>query len=173
MGTIAKIVAKIPITTNDVVASNWRNSYDRHMLLTGNQLKAARALAAVDQAWVAKAANVAVNTIRNMESRGSRIHNERRSHGQERSTGPRAGWYRVHQWQPARGKNEAMETWREGAITRRLGTLRFNVRDGAEGSWDGRRVSGAYRPNSWGHFRLRLASGTVTGWLSTIYFETA
>ena len=40
------------------------------MLLTGNQLKAARALAAVDQAWVAKAANVAVNTIRNMESRG-------------------------------------------------------------------------------------------------------
>ena len=40
------------------------------MLITGNQLKAARALAGVDQAWVAKAANVAINTVRNMESRG-------------------------------------------------------------------------------------------------------
>jgi transcriptional regulator with XRE-family HTH domain len=40
------------------------------MLITGNQLKAARALAGVDQMDVAKAANVAVNTIRNMESRG-------------------------------------------------------------------------------------------------------
>jgi transcriptional regulator with XRE-family HTH domain len=40
------------------------------MLMTGNQLKAARALAGVDQLSVARAANVAVNTIRNMESRG-------------------------------------------------------------------------------------------------------
>ncbi len=41
------------------------------MLITGNQLKAARALVGVDQAWVAKAANVAINTIRNMESRAA------------------------------------------------------------------------------------------------------
>jgi transcriptional regulator with XRE-family HTH domain len=40
------------------------------MLITGNQLKAARALADVDQLTVAQAAKVAVNTIRNMESRG-------------------------------------------------------------------------------------------------------
>ncbi len=40
------------------------------MLITGNQLKAARALAGVDQLAVAQAAKVAVNTIRNMESRG-------------------------------------------------------------------------------------------------------
>ncbi|MBV8895022.1 MAG: hypothetical protein JO051_00815 [Acidobacteriaceae bacterium] len=41
------------------------------MLITGNQLKAARALIGVDQAWVANAANVAINTIRNMEGRGA------------------------------------------------------------------------------------------------------
>ena len=41
------------------------------MLITGNQLKAARALVGADQVWVAKAANVAINTIRNMESRGA------------------------------------------------------------------------------------------------------
>jgi transcriptional regulator with XRE-family HTH domain len=40
------------------------------MLITGNQLKAARALAGVEQLSVAQAAKVAVNTIRNMESRG-------------------------------------------------------------------------------------------------------
>jgi transcriptional regulator with XRE-family HTH domain len=40
------------------------------MLITGNQLKAARALAGIDQLSVAQAARVAVNTIRNMESRG-------------------------------------------------------------------------------------------------------
>jgi transcriptional regulator with XRE-family HTH domain len=40
------------------------------MLITGNQLKAARALAGVDQLSVAQAAKVAINTIRNMESRG-------------------------------------------------------------------------------------------------------
>lgn len=39
-------------------------------LLTGNQLKAARALVGVDQAWVAKAADVNINTIRNMEACG-------------------------------------------------------------------------------------------------------
>jgi hypothetical protein len=40
------------------------------MLVTGNQLRAARALAEVDQQWVADRARVSVNTIRNMEARG-------------------------------------------------------------------------------------------------------
>jgi transcriptional regulator with XRE-family HTH domain len=39
-------------------------------LTIGNQLKAARALAGVDQQQVAEAAGVNVNTIRNMEARG-------------------------------------------------------------------------------------------------------
>ena len=38
------------------------------MLTTGNQLKAARALAGVEQTEVAAAANVHVNTIRSMEA---------------------------------------------------------------------------------------------------------
>ena len=40
------------------------------MLSTGNQLKAARALAGFDQAGLAERASVNVNTIRNMESKG-------------------------------------------------------------------------------------------------------
>jgi hypothetical protein len=40
-------------------------------LVTGNQLKAARALAEVDQQQVADAAKINVNTIRNMEARGN------------------------------------------------------------------------------------------------------
>ena len=40
------------------------------VLVTGNQLKAARALAGVDQQQVAESAGVNVNTIRNMEARG-------------------------------------------------------------------------------------------------------
>ena len=39
-------------------------------LVTGNQLKAARALAEIDQQQLAKAGEVNVNTIRNMEARG-------------------------------------------------------------------------------------------------------
>jgi transcriptional regulator with XRE-family HTH domain len=39
-------------------------------LTTGNQLKAARALAGVDQQHVADSARVNVNTIRNMEATG-------------------------------------------------------------------------------------------------------
>ncbi|QGM97804.1 helix-turn-helix transcriptional regulator [Methylocystis parvus] len=39
-------------------------------LTIGNQLKAARALAEVDQKWVAEKSGVSVNTIRNMEARG-------------------------------------------------------------------------------------------------------
>ena len=42
------------------------------MLTTGNQLKAARALAGVDQQQVADSAHVNVNTIRNMEARGAK-----------------------------------------------------------------------------------------------------
>jgi transcriptional regulator with XRE-family HTH domain len=41
-------------------------------LATGNQLKAARALAGVDQQQVADSAKVNVNTIRNMEARGAK-----------------------------------------------------------------------------------------------------
>jgi transcriptional regulator with XRE-family HTH domain len=40
-------------------------------LTTGNQLKAARALAGIDQQQVADSAGVNVNTIRNMEARGA------------------------------------------------------------------------------------------------------
>ena len=39
------------------------------MLTTGNQLKAARALAGFDQSALAEQAGVNVNTIRNMESK--------------------------------------------------------------------------------------------------------
>lgn len=42
-------------------------------LTTGNQLKAARALAGVDQQQVADSAGVNVNTIRNMEARGAEL----------------------------------------------------------------------------------------------------
>lgn len=38
------------------------------MLSTGNQLRAARALVDMDQGALAKAADVSVNTIRNMEA---------------------------------------------------------------------------------------------------------
>jgi transcriptional regulator with XRE-family HTH domain len=41
-------------------------------LATGNQLKAARALAGVDQQQVADSAGLNVNTIRNMEARGAK-----------------------------------------------------------------------------------------------------
>jgi transcriptional regulator with XRE-family HTH domain len=43
------------------------------VLTTGNQLKAARALAGVDQQQVADSAGVNVNTIRNMEARGAEL----------------------------------------------------------------------------------------------------
>ena len=43
------------------------------VLTTGNQLKAARALAGVDQQQVADFAGVNVNTIRNMEARGAEL----------------------------------------------------------------------------------------------------
>ena len=41
-------------------------------LTTGNQLKAARALAGVNQQQVADSARLNVNTIRNMEARGAK-----------------------------------------------------------------------------------------------------
>ena len=41
------------------------------MLTTGNQLKAARALAGVEQLALAEASGLSVGTIRNMEARGS------------------------------------------------------------------------------------------------------
>ena len=42
-------------------------------LTTGNQLRAARALADVDQKWLAEKSGVSVNTIRNMEARGGEL----------------------------------------------------------------------------------------------------
>lgn len=42
-------------------------------LNTGNQIKAARALADISQIELSKSANVNVNTIRNMEGRGGKI----------------------------------------------------------------------------------------------------
>lgn len=42
-------------------------------LTTGNQLKAARALASLNQEQLAERSGVNVNTIRNMEARGSEI----------------------------------------------------------------------------------------------------
>jgi DNA-binding XRE family transcriptional regulator len=41
------------------------------MLTTGNQLKAARALAGLDQGTLAKAAGVSINTIVAMEKKGA------------------------------------------------------------------------------------------------------
>jgi transcriptional regulator with XRE-family HTH domain len=42
-------------------------------LTTGNQLKAARALASLNQEQLAEKAGVSVNTIRNMEGRGDEM----------------------------------------------------------------------------------------------------
>jgi transcriptional regulator with XRE-family HTH domain len=41
------------------------------MLTTGNQLRAARSLVAMDQVSLASASGVSANTIRSMEARGS------------------------------------------------------------------------------------------------------
>lgn len=43
------------------------------MLTTGNQLKAARALAGIDQGELARRAGVNINTISSMEKRGAEI----------------------------------------------------------------------------------------------------
>ena len=40
-------------------------------LITGNQLRAARSLAGVEQKWLADRSGVSINTVRNMESRGA------------------------------------------------------------------------------------------------------
>lgn len=40
-------------------------------LITGNQLRAARALSGVEQKALADASGVSINTIRNMEARGA------------------------------------------------------------------------------------------------------
>lgn len=49
----------------------------RMELISGNQLKAARALAGVDQNWVAKAAKVSISTVRSMEAKASAPINSR------------------------------------------------------------------------------------------------
>lgn len=40
-------------------------------LITGNQLRAGRALAGVEQKWLAEKSGVSINTIRNMEARAA------------------------------------------------------------------------------------------------------
>lgn len=42
--------------------------YERHMPISGNQIRAARALVNIEQVDLARLAGVSVNTIRNMES---------------------------------------------------------------------------------------------------------
>jgi DNA-binding XRE family transcriptional regulator len=69
LGFTTNKVVLVPIAGENV-ARNHKLGYCTQMLITGNQLKAARALAGIDQLAVAQAAKVAVNTIRNMESRG-------------------------------------------------------------------------------------------------------
>ena len=69
MGVTTNLVVTIPIALPNV-ARNYNPRYGTQMLSTGNQLRAARALAGVDQQAVARTAKVAVNTIRNMEARG-------------------------------------------------------------------------------------------------------
>lgn len=52
------------------VAVNRLFGYKTHMAITGNQLKAARALAGLDQRGLAELASVGINTVRNMEAAG-------------------------------------------------------------------------------------------------------
>ncbi len=49
------------------------------MVLTGNHLKAARAIAGLDQAALADLAGVSINTIRNMEAAGASLVGGRQS----------------------------------------------------------------------------------------------
>jgi len=143
------------------------------MLVTGNQLKAARALAAVDQVWVAKAANVAVNTIRNMENRGPEaitsgavtVRNVQLAlerAGIEFTNGNQPG-VRTKQWEPGE-KVRLRENSEPYSST-------FGMEPKEVATVEEYQVPGAQVPP--GHFRLQLASGTVTGWLLTIYFEKA
>ena len=61
----------IPIGPMNVAVNRNYRYHTQMALITGNQLRAARALAGVDQAWLAERSGVSVNTVRNMESRGS------------------------------------------------------------------------------------------------------
>jgi hypothetical protein len=54
----------------ETVAVNLVCGYFTHMAISGNQLKAARALAGLDQKALADGAKVSINTIRSMESAG-------------------------------------------------------------------------------------------------------
>jgi len=56
-----------------LVAVNYVFGYDRHMSMTGTQIRAARALLEMEQSDLAERASVSINTIRNMEAKGSKI----------------------------------------------------------------------------------------------------
>ena len=63
-------MGNLPYLSKDV-AVNLMLGYFRHMAISGNQLKAARALAGFDQKELADAADVGINTIRNLEASGA------------------------------------------------------------------------------------------------------
>ena len=52
------------------VAVNHEIGYENHMAISGNQIKAARALIGMEQSELSEKAGVSVNTIRNMEAKG-------------------------------------------------------------------------------------------------------
>lgn len=56
-----------------LVALNHVFGYDPHMSMTGTQIRAARALLEMEQSDLAARASVSINTIRNMEAKGSKI----------------------------------------------------------------------------------------------------
>jgi transcriptional regulator with XRE-family HTH domain len=53
------------------VAVNQIVGYFHHMAISGNQIKAARALAGLEQAGLAELAKVGINTVRSIERAGS------------------------------------------------------------------------------------------------------
>lgn len=57
----------------ELVDVNRFVGYQNQMRITGNQLKAARALSSIEQSELAGLAGVSINTVRNMEAAGSAV----------------------------------------------------------------------------------------------------